>query len=125
MEGKRLCQIVVRAKVQSLHDIRHGVSRGQHEDGYMVPGLTQPAYNFKSSHSGQHDVENDHIEWIRLADLESFYTIVCQHHRVTFLLQTPLQEVGHFLFILDDQDSHLRTLARSQATAYRAFMKIA
>ena len=77
----------------------------------MVLGLPQPAYNFKSSHSGQHDVENKHIEWIRLADLESFYTIVCQHHRVSFFLQTFLEKFGHLLFILDDQDSHLGVLS--------------
>ena len=90
----------------------------------MVSCLTQAADNFKSGHSGQHDVQDDRIEWIRLADLKAFKTIMRQHHRVSFLLQTPLQEMGHFLFILDDQDSHLRTLVRSQATAYRVPMKI-
>ena len=90
----------------------------------MVSRLAQAAYNFKSSHSGQHDVQDDGIEWIHLADLEAFKTIMSQHHQVSFFLQTPLQEISHFLFILDDQDSHLRTLVRSQATAYRVLMKI-
>src|SRR5438876_2726588 len=63
----------------------------------MVSCLTQAADNFKSGHSGQHDVQDDRIEWIRLADLKAFKTIMRQHHRVSFLLQTPLQEMGHFL----------------------------
>ncbi len=39
--------------------------------------------------------------------IPTFDTIVCQHHRVSFLLQSLLQKLGHLLFILDDQDSHL------------------
>ena len=41
------------------------------------------------------------------AAIPTFDTIVCQHHRVSFLLQSLLQKLGHLLFILDDQDSHL------------------
>ena len=72
----------------------------------MVLGLSQPAYNFESRHSGQHDVQDNDVEWMRLADLESVRTIVRDRHRMSFLLQTLLQKFGHLLFILDDQDSH-------------------
>src|SRR5437016_93831 len=93
--------------MQSFHDIRNGIARCQHEDRYVVLRLPQTADNFKSSHAGKHNVQDDHVEWIRSADVESFSAIVCQHDRMILLLQTLLEKFGHLLFILDDQYSHL------------------
>ena len=74
----------------------------------MATGLTQLAGNLKSRYAGQHDIEDDHVERIRSAQFKSFNTIMRQHDDMVLLLQTFLQESGHLLFVLYDQDSHPR-----------------
>ena len=56
--------------------------------------------------TGQRQIQQHHVERLRVDAKERPFAGTLDDHVVPFIFEPFAQGVGHFLFVLDDQDSH-------------------
>ena len=61
---KRFGQVIISSLVQAGNAIRFVAARGQHQNGH-VGSVTNAAQHLEAIHAGQHDVEDDGVDFIR------------------------------------------------------------
>jgi hypothetical protein len=104
-ESERLYEIVVRPGVQPFHAIFHGVHRGQEKDRNSGALQAQCGEDLDAAASGQHDIENNQIEWLRIQYEEAFFAGMGDVDRIRFGFKAFLQGTCNFPFVFHDQDS--------------------
>ena len=61
LEGERLDQVVIRARIEAGHPVREGIPRRQHEDGHHVPPGAKGSAHGHAIAPWEHQVEDHRI----------------------------------------------------------------
>jgi hypothetical protein len=67
---ERLGEIVVRADAEPFDLVVQSIQSGQDEDGGLDAGGAQSAQHFVAIHVGQHQIQDDDVVVVKLADFE-------------------------------------------------------
>src|SRR5579872_5253297 len=94
-EGKWLGEVVVHTGIKRFYNVRHRVTRCEHQNRRPIPAPAQRSRNLDATHAGKHPIEHDYVKLVIGGDLYSCATIVCDTDDVVFLLQPFLQQAGH------------------------------
>jgi hypothetical protein len=105
-EGKRLCEVIVGAGVESLHYVRHRIARRKHQNRSCVSRLAQATRHLCSFNARQHPIENNHVKLIGFGEFERSNAVMREADDVVLLLETLLQKVRHAAVVFDDKNSH-------------------
>ena len=105
-EGERLDEVVVRAGVEAGHAVLQRVARGEDEHRRLHAALAQRAQDLKAVAPRQRQVEQHHVERLRVDAEERRFAGALDHHVVPFIFEAFAQGIGHLLFVLNDEDSH-------------------
>ena len=76
-----LGEIVVRAAIQSLHDIGPGIARGNDDHRRVKTSLPQPPQDAQAVHAGKHDVEQNDVDIGRQSELQSPVSVIRKQRR--------------------------------------------
>jgi hypothetical protein len=107
-EGEWLGEIVVGTGIETLHNVGHGIERGEHQDRSILAVPTEPPGNLEPVHSGKHDVEKEQIEGAALSQLQGGAAIGRQADGVTFLFESSPEDLRDIFFVFNDENFHLR-----------------
>ena len=108
-----LGEIIVRAAVQALHDVRPGVPGRDDNHRRVQPGGAHLLQHRYSIQAGQHDIQQDDVEFGGQGKLERAISIVGQYNRVSLGFQGAAQEVGGIRSVFCDEDTDVLILRRS------------
>ena len=101
-----LGEVVVRADIQPVDDLRLLAARGEHEDGHVLLILPQHRTDDVPVHAGEIDVENDEIHVLRHGELEALLAVGGDGYDVVFQLEELFDVVREFPLIFDEEDMH-------------------
>ena len=101
--GEGLGDVIVRAGIQAVHLVHHGVPGGEQDHrGRFLPA--EPAQHLESVQGRQHDIEQDQVEGIAQGGFQPFAPVEALAHAVSLVGQLKLHEAGQGFFIFDQQD---------------------
>ncbi len=109
-EGEGFHQIVVCAAVQAMHTILKSIARGQKENRSFKTALTDRGEHLNAVAARQHPIEKNDVELCSIDLKESLFTGGRKCYVVALSLEPLLQRMGNFLFVFNDQDSHVAAL---------------
>ena len=99
-------QIVVCARIETGDAVFQRVARGEDQNRRLHATLAERAQNLEAVATGQRQVQEHHVECLGVDAKERPLAGALDHHVVPFILEAFAQGIGHFLFVLNDQDSH-------------------
>ena len=103
---KRLCQIIVAARLQAFHAVIHAGLRAEDEHGREDFVLAQLAEQRKAVELRQHDVEHRRVVSDRAGQRETLFTVGRMIHGEAILLQPVDDERGDLAVIFNYQHAH-------------------
>ena len=103
---ERLGQEVVGAKAQALDLVIELGQTRQDQDRGAHPGRAQPAQHFVAVDVGQHQIQNDDVVIVKLADLQTILAEVGGIADEAFPLQHQLDARSHRCIVLNQQNAH-------------------
>ena len=106
-----LGEIVVRAAVQPLHDVGPRIARRNDDDRRVQPRLAQFPQDAQAIHAGKHDVEKNHVDVGRQAELKSAVSVIGKQDGMPLGLERPAQQIGGIRSVFGYQDSYMLDLA--------------
>ena len=77
-----------------MYDVGPGIARRNDDDGCVKPSLPKPPQHAQAIQPGKHDVEQNHVDVGRHAQLESPLSIVGKQDRMPFRLERTAQQIG-------------------------------
>src|ERR1700704_3206567 len=103
---KRLRQIIIRARRESLQHIFRAPARRQHQNRDVVLLLAEQGRDIKAALAGQHHVENDCVEAFSFFDepLQSRLAVRRNFYGVSFGLQVKAQAIREVRLVLAHQN---------------------
>ena len=111
-EGKRLRQVIVRARVEPGDPAVHLRTGGQHQHGHGVAGAAESATHLEAVDAGHEDVEDQRIWALRsLGDHhERRFTVDGELDVIPLELEGALKRLADCPLIVHDKDAHLPPL---------------
>jgi HlyD family secretion protein len=107
-EGFR--QVIVRATVESQNLVRFFATCGQHQDGSVgIPRLAAngPTHG-DTVEAGQHQIEDEEIEWLGAGELQCFGSVIDRHGGVSLELEMERDELADVAVVFNDQHARGR-----------------
>ncbi|CDN44459.1 hypothetical protein BN871_EW_00120 [Paenibacillus sp. P22] len=92
--AERLGDVIVRAVLESLHDLFLGVACGQDDDRRPDAALPQLAQHLEAVHARQHDIEHDQVEAPLQSRLQPVRPVLRYGYFIPFLRQVIRQKPG-------------------------------
>ena len=105
VEGKGLGQVVVRARIETAHDVLGRVTGGQHENRGFDALATQLTGEFEPALLGKLDVQHDQVIGTEVSELGALLAVGCHVHSVTLFLQPLLEEPGRLRIVLHHENA--------------------
>jgi hypothetical protein len=105
--AERLHQIIIRARVESLHAVLDLAFGGEHEDGHRVVQAAQLSADRVAIELRQHEVEQDQVGLFCEGALQSRCPINCGEHAVACGGQRVGQRGAHGQFVFDEEDARV------------------
>src|SRR6516162_2838110 len=105
LERKRLDDIVIRTRAQSLHFIAWCIPRSEHEYRELLVSRPQALQHFKAIEARHHHIEDHKIRGALTRDSKPFSTRCGSINRKPFIGQTTLQQAGHSRIIINYQNA--------------------
>lgn len=105
-ERERLGQIIVRTHLESRHPVVDGVARGEHENWRSDFARSELATEIESIPSGQHHIENEHVEAAERGFHLPLRVARHRHHLNTVLRETGLDDGGQARVVFHQKNSH-------------------
>ena len=107
VQTERFRQIVVGPLFEAAHAVVNVVLGRQNQDRNVVSAGSRPTCDLETTHLGQHQVEDDQIEFSHRVRESIGSAGSIPHHldRVALGLQIELEPLGEMGFVLDDQNS--------------------
>lgn len=119
---ERLGHIVVRAKIQSHHDVGFLVLGGQHDYRHVEILPADLAAYLKPVDLGQHDIENDKVGFFFKRRLEALLAVASCLDAIALQIEVVLQAAKHRRIVLDNKYAlHYSNPFRRRLTAGRQF----
>ena len=111
LEGERLGQVVVGARVEPGDPVGDGLARGEDEHRQVVPGAAQPPAHLEPVEPRHHDVEDEGVGAVTAGDrVQGLLAVGGELDLVPVERQGPAQGVAHGPVVVDDEDPHARSL---------------
>ena len=107
---ERFYQIVVGAAVQSMHAILQSVSRSQKENRGFESALPDCGEYLNAVPARQHPIQKNDVELCSIDLKKRIFTGGRKSDVVTLSFEPLLQRMSNFLFVFNDQDSHVAAL---------------
>src|SRR3984893_16210947 len=125
LKGEGLCQVVVGARIETLHHIWHSVARREHQDPCLILAPTKPTRHLETIYSRKHHIEHNDIKFKRRGEFERGPSVNGKAHAMIFRFETLLQDSGHLPFIFNNEDTHSAQLPIPASQAENALKAIA
>ena len=106
LEGERLSQVVVGARIETANPVSDRVARCEQQHRRPDRRLAQPAHNRETIDPMQHHVENDGVVFHCLDAPQHFRSNGGHIDGVPLLAQRPRDQRRHLWFILNDEKPH-------------------
>ncbi|GAA3121809.1 hypothetical protein GCM10020254_81320 [Streptomyces goshikiensis] len=117
VQGERLDEVVVGARLQAVDALADGVERGQDEDGRTVAHRAQLPADAEAVEDGHHDVEDDRVRLPGRHLGEAREPVRRAPHLVPLDRESVLDGCPHLRLVVDDEDA---LPARTACTACTA-----
>ncbi len=102
---ERLDQIIVRAGIQAGEFVVERVARGEHQHGRgFLHFAAQPAADFEAIHTGQHEIENDHVVAVRLGQMQAGNAVAGVVEAVAAAFEEFADHLGNAAIVFHQQD---------------------
>ena len=105
-KGERLGEVVVGARIESLHAIVDRVARGEHQYGRAHTALAQRATEVEPTSAGEHDVENDDVVRAQHGARSSSRERRLAHDLKAVFGQPAVDDRGKLRIILYQENTH-------------------
>jgi hypothetical protein len=112
LEGERLGQVIVGARVQAGDPVVDLVAGGKHDHRRLDPVLPEPAANLHPILLRDHEVEDDRVVSRCLGQLLGALPVRGDVDGVALVLQELLEQRRQFPLVLDKQEIHRNVLPK-------------
>src|SRR5262249_3558380 len=117
-ERERLDQVVVGAAVEAAHAVAHGVAGRQHQNRRLDLASPRLGQHLKAVETRKHHIEDADVIGLALQPLQPDLAVTSQLHAKTLLRQPTRKHARDLGIVLDQQDTHLETVARGSLTVH-------
>ena len=106
VQRKRLGQVVVGTRVESVDPVVDGVPRGEHQDRQVVAGRSQGLGRLDAVEPRHHDVDDQGVGGQPVDPGERLHAVVGDRHLVPVELERAAQRVADGAVVVDDKNAH-------------------
>ena len=124
LEGIRLCDVVIRADIQSADLALEIISSSQHDDGEIASKTAQFRERFGPRLTWQHDVQQNQIDRFCPDEQHALFAGFRDHDLMPVRAQTTVNSSSDFRLVFDDQDSHICQHEQGKRNERRDFRSV-